>query len=224
MLRLARSCQEESWYRKAAKRALPGPGGGIFPSRGGWFLRYPEIWEKLQLKSFTMKEILVEPEGTVCWSSPKNFRAGAGFGPTQQMCSARLLPFLISCSSGSSFLLPALSHLWAISKLSEHKKKTSSFLSGQLCPLQQGEPNTVCRQGGTAGTGRWVLGRTTDSDTAKFSSYTHCLLQLSVVKRGDSGPAALNGPGLGKVLTISLGRWQAGKLGWGCCQCGSSSV
>lgn len=37
-----------------------------------------------------------------------------------------------------------------------------------------------------------MLGRATDSETAKFSSSTHCLLQVSVLKRGDSGPAALN--------------------------------
>lgn len=41
-----------------------------------------------------------------------------------------------------------------------------------------------------------MLGRATDSETLQFSSYTHCLLQVSVLKRGDSGPAALNATAL----------------------------
>lgn len=58
-----------------------------------------------------------------------------------------------------------------------------------------------------------MLGRATDSETAKFSSYTHCLLQVSVLKRGDSGPAALNSRGLGKVLPFL---WGGGRQGnWG---------
>lgn len=68
-------------------------------------------------------KILIYPEGAICWSRPKNFRAEVGIGPTEQMCSARLLGFLNSCSGGRSCLCLYLPTSGRLAKLPEQKRK-----------------------------------------------------------------------------------------------------
>lgn len=75
-------------------------------------------------------KILIYPEGAICWSRPKNFRAEVGIGPTEQMCSARLLGFLNSCSGGRSCLCLYLPTSGQLAKLPEQKRKLHLFSLG----------------------------------------------------------------------------------------------
>lgn len=136
---LARKCLLKIWPMKADKRAMPGPGGDIFLSREGWFLRCSKVWERWQAGSLIMK-ILIYPEGAICWSRPKNFRAEVGIGPTEQMCSARLLGFLNSCSGGRSCLCLYLPTSGQLAKLPEQKRKLHPFSLGYCILWSWGSP------------------------------------------------------------------------------------
>lgn len=191
---LARKCLLKIWPMKADKRAMPGPGGDIFLSREGWFLRCSKVWERWQPGSLIMK-ILIYPEGAICWSRPKNFRAEVGIGPTEQMCSARLLGFLNSCSGGRSCLCL---YLPTSGQLESCLNKKESFILSLWATVSFGVGGAQCsppRE--NSSTGKWELGWDSDSKTAKFSRYLHYLLQLSTHtgERGRLGGRRLLGLG-----------------------------
>lgn len=131
-------CQQRllrSWHATASREALPGPGGGILSGKGGWFLRYPEVREKRHPKSPTLKEISIYPESRLLVQPKKR-----GCRDRNRTSSARCaVPgsgvSLTLAPMEDPFFCLSFSHLWAISKLSEQKKKPSSFLSGPLYPL-----------------------------------------------------------------------------------------
>lgn len=214
---LARKCLLKIRPMKADKRAIPGPGGDIFPSREGWFLRCSEVWERLQPESLIMK-ILIYPEGAICWFSPKNFSARVGIGPAEQMCGARLLGFLNSCSSGRSFPCLYLPTSGQLASCLNTKRKLHPFSLGNCILWSWGSPvvSGDWRQGRTAWQANESWGGTV---TVKHQSslgihITYSSYQPTLVKGEDLETEALKGPWALERKGLTVGEVAGRGIGW----------